>query len=54
MTWLVEVILEKVDRSGMARGLEARPLFLDYRILELAASLPVDRKLKGFNSNHFL
>lgn len=45
-TWLVDDILVKVDRMTMAHALEARAPLLDYRVVEFAASLPVDLKMK--------
>ena len=53
-TWLVDDILVKVDRSTMAHSLEARAPFLDHRVVELAASLPVDLKLRGFEKKYIL
>jgi asparagine synthase (glutamine-hydrolysing) len=53
-TWLADDILVKADRASMAHGLELRAPFLDYRIVEFAASLPVDWKLKGFQKKHVL
>lgn len=53
-TWMVDDILAKVDRSTMAHSLEARAPFLDYRVMEFAASLPVNMKLKGLRKKHIL
>lgn len=53
-TWLADDILVKVDRSTMAHSLEARAPFLDYRMVEFAASLPVRYKLRGFCKKYLL
>ena len=53
-TWLADDILVKADRASMAHGLELRAPLLDYRIVEFAASLPVEWKLKGFQKKHVL
>lgn len=53
-TWLVDDILVKVDRATMAHGLEARSPFLDYRLVEFAAALPVELKMKGFLKKYLL
>jgi len=53
-TWLVDDILVKLDRSTMAHSLEARPPFLDHRLVELAASLPVECKLKALKTKSLL
>ena len=53
-TWLADDILTKVDRATMAHSLEARVPFLDHRVVEFAASLPVGWKLKGLRKKHTL
>lgn len=53
-TWLVDDILVKADRMTMAHALEGRAPLLDYRIVEFAAALPVDLKLKAFQKKYVL
>ena len=53
-TWLPDDILVKLDRASMAHGLEARAPFLDYRLVEFAAALPVNLKLRLFKKKFLL
>ncbi|HYL13661.1 MAG TPA: asparagine synthase (glutamine-hydrolyzing) [Terriglobales bacterium] len=52
--YLPDDILYKVDRMSMAHALEVRPPFLDPRIVDFAASLPEDFKLRGRQSKYVL
>jgi asparagine synthase (glutamine-hydrolysing) len=51
---LPDDILCKVDRASMAVSLETRVPFLDHRVAELAARIPIDLKLKGPTGKHIL
>jgi asparagine synthase (glutamine-hydrolysing) len=53
-TDMVNDILTKVDRMSMANSLEVRCPLLDYRIVEFAARVPVDLKLRGRITKYLL
>ncbi|AMV35944.1 asparagine synthase (glutamine-hydrolyzing) [Planctomyces sp. SH-PL62] len=46
LTYLPGDLLHKVDMASMAHGLECRGPFLDHRVVELAAAMPIDRKMR--------
>ena len=52
--YLAEDILTTVDRASMAVSLEVRAPFLDPRVAEFAASLPVNYKLRGRTTKYIL
>ena len=54
MTYLPNDLLVKVDIASMANSLEARSPFLDHKVIEFAASLPADLKMKGYETKTLL
>ncbi len=52
--YMAEDILTKVDRAAMAVSLETRAPFLDPRVGQFAASLPLEYKLNGKSGKHIL
>lgn len=54
MTYLPDDLLVKVDIASMAVSLEARSPFLDHKLMELAATIPSNLKVKGIISKYIL
>lgn len=52
--YMAEDILTKVDRASMAVSLEVRAPFLDHRIGEFAARIPLEYKLHGSTGKYIL
>jgi len=52
--YLPDDILVKSDRMSMAHAVEVRPPFLDHRILEFAATLPANFKMRGSKQKYLL
>jgi len=53
-TYLPDDILQKVDRATMSIGLEGREPFLDHRIIEWAAQLPMEYKYNKGNKKFII
>jgi asparagine synthase (glutamine-hydrolysing) len=45
--WLVDDLLIKADKMTMAHSVELRVPFLDHRVVEFAASIPSEMKIRG-------
>jgi len=52
--YLPDDLLVKVDRMSMGHSLEVRVPFLDHRLVEFAAMLPVDLKIKNYKTKYLL
>ena len=53
-TYMLDDILQKVDRATMSQSLEGREPFLDHRIIEYAAQLPDDFKYHNGIKKHII
>lgn len=51
-TWLPDDLLVKADKMTMANSIELRVPLLDHKVLEFAASLPADFKVRGFTTKY--
>ena len=54
MTRMPDHLLALVDRMTMAHSLESRPPLIDHKVVEYAASIPAELKLKGKNLKYIL
>jgi asparagine synthase (glutamine-hydrolysing) len=52
--YMLDDILQKVDRAAMTVSLEGREPFLDHRVIEWAAQLPNDYKYNNGNKKYIL
>jgi asparagine synthase (glutamine-hydrolysing) len=53
-TLLPDQVLAFVDRLSMSHSVEVRPPFLDYRLMEFAATVPGNMKIKAGRVKHVL
>jgi asparagine synthase (glutamine-hydrolysing) len=52
--WLPDDLLLKADKMTMANSIELRVPFLDHKILEFAARLPRNQKVRGWKMKYLL
>jgi asparagine synthase (glutamine-hydrolysing) len=52
--WLVDDLLARGDKMTMAASIEGRVPFLDHKLVEFAASLPPEMKVKGLERKYLL
>jgi asparagine synthase (glutamine-hydrolysing) len=51
-SWLPDDLLIKADKMTMANSLELRVPLLDHKVLEFAAALPTNLKVRGFTTKY--
>lgn len=49
-TYLPDDILVKVDIASMAHALEVRSPLIDHQVMEMAAAIPIEHKLRGLSA----
>jgi len=54
LTLLPDQVLAFVDRLSMAHSVEVRPPFLDHRMIEFAATIPGELKIRNGREKHIL
>ncbi len=54
LSYLPDDIMCKVDRASMANSLETRAPYLDHRVAEVAARIPIGMKVRGGVGKHVL
>lgn len=54
VTYLGDGLLTKLDRASMAHSLESRAPFLAVGLVEFAAGLPIEQKVRGFETKRVL
>jgi asparagine synthase (glutamine-hydrolysing) len=52
--WLPDDLLARGDKTSMAASIEARVPLLDHRLVEFAATLPPELKLRGLTRKYLL
>src|SRR5256884_8471966 len=52
--WLPDDLLARGDKTSMAASIEARVPLLDHKLVEFAASLPPDLKIRGLTRKYLL
>ncbi len=53
-TWLPDELLIKADKMTMANSVELRVPLLDHKVLEFAATLPRNQKVRGWTMKYLL
>ncbi|WP_445143505.1 asparagine synthase (glutamine-hydrolyzing) [Dyella sp. Tek66A03] len=51
---LPDALMAKADRGGMSHGVEIRAPFLDQTVIEFAATLPLNARIRGITTKVFL